>query len=120
MMNLFSTTLNGDIDNRFYFHDAESVVRFLRNAIEKEDCIYPTKISTWQEDRKRTKLTCTLMWTRVDPITHEVKNITKRIVCHEPDEMVESCTSVWLEREYRYLYTERELVTRYTYKRLAW
>lgn len=116
MMNIFSTTVNNE---RIYFNDAENVVSFLRNLIEKDGCTYPTKISTWKENRKRTKIICHLQWTRVDPITHEVKTISKTVVCTEPDEMVVSVNSEWRKQWY-YYGEDYKVVTTYIYKALTW
>lgn len=122
MMNVFSTTLNRDLDNRLFFHEWADLVAFLRAEMEKDGCTYPAQITSWRADRHRKKLTCSMQWVRMDKATNTSKIISKTVTCHEPDEVTESVESInSYERFSTYPYKARLIVrNEYHYKTMTW
>lgn len=118
MMTIFSTTLNKDIDNRIGFYYWSDLVAFLRDEMEKDGCTYPEKIGYWKENRKCTKLTCSLQWTRIDKATGIAHTVTKRVICHHPEWMIESVRV--FDRVVRFGVKGEERFKAYTYKHMEW
>lgn len=118
MKTIFSTTLDKDVDNRIGFYYWSDLVEFLRAEMEKDGCTYPEKITHWREHYKRTQLYCQLHWIRIDEKTGTCKTVTKSVICHEPQWVIES-VKVFDHIVHHGLKGE-EAYKYYSYKHMEW